>query len=242
MWLPDPEDITIDPDTGMAFISTQKRLHGRITPVSQGGIFGLDLRQEGMPLIELTRDLPDDHPFHPHGIGLYRDRGAVRLFAVNHTGDAETQIDVFAVEPRRLRLVASIPDDGLLTCPNDLVPIGPEQFYVTNVDTERSALLQQIDGLLGRAKGNVVYYSGDSGRFTVVAEGIACANGIAADPRRRRLYVGLPRPPNGCRSIPGTRRSRTGRSARRRTWRSARCRTTWNGTRAVISGSEPIPA
>jgi arylesterase/paraoxonase len=74
----------------------------------------------------------------------------------------------------------------LLTNPNDIVGVGRNQFYVTNIDGYRSSFMRGIELLLRLASGNVVYYDG---KFAKVADRIAMANGIAVDPARKRLYV-----------------------------------------------------
>lgn len=192
-----PEDITIDPATGMAFISSQER-----RPLSgdrdvQGAIYGLDLKKaiqnEALEPVKLTGDLPAGMAFHPHGISLYRGAdGRNRLFAINHRSAAEHFVEIFDVEATgTLRHADSITDPQFFTSPNDLVAVGPEQFFLTNDHAEGFSWLKTIEDALRVPRGNVVYYDKTltDKTFTRVAEGIGAANGIAADPARRRLYV-----------------------------------------------------
>lgn len=172
-----PEDITIDQATGVAFISSL-----------EGAIYGLDLQSDDLKLINLTRDLTTEINFKPHGISLYSDNDEKRLFVVNHRGKHYNTIEIFAIEPDRLRHVRSILDkEGMLTNPNDIVSLGPDQFYVTNISRFESPLMGLLERLLRLTTGSVVYYNGDE--FTKIASDIAMANGIAVNHAHKRLYV-----------------------------------------------------
>lgn len=172
-----PEDITIDQATGVAFISSL-----------EGTIYGLDLQSDDLKLINLTRDLPTEISFHPHGISLYSANGEKKLFVVNHRGKHDNTIEIFSVEPDRLHHVTSVPDkEGMLTNPNDIVSLGTDQFYVTNISRFESPLMGLLERLLQRTTGSVVYYNGS--KFTKIASDIAMANGIAVDHAHKRLYV-----------------------------------------------------
>jgi arylesterase/paraoxonase len=172
-----PEDITIDWNSGVAFISSL-----------EGAIYGLDLKNDTLELVNLTQNLPSGIVLHPHGISLYQDRdGENRLFAVNHPSKHNNTIEIFAVEPNRLRHLESISDqEGLLVSPNDIVAVGREQFYVTNDSGGSRSSFMQMTELLS-PRGSVLYYDGN-GHFTKVADRIA-ANGIAVDRTHKRLYV-----------------------------------------------------
>ena len=78
-----PEDITIHPATGIAYISaTDRRAVIRGEP-ARGGIYAYDLNTVSPQLIHLTEAAGDD--FHPHGISLYTNSdGQDSLFVVNH--------------------------------------------------------------------------------------------------------------------------------------------------------------
>lgn len=170
-----PEDITVDPSSGMAFISSV-----------EGAIYGLDLQSDSLEPVNLTRDLPSGFVFRPHGISLYLDAdGENRLFAVNHRAKYQHSIEIFSIETSRLRHLRSI-SDRLLVSPNDLVAIGREQFYVTNDSGYRPTFMKGMELVFRLAKGSVVYYDKE---FTKVADGIAMANGIAVDRVHKRLYV-----------------------------------------------------
>ena len=80
-----PEDITIHPETGIAYISATDR-HAVIQgKPANGAIYAYDLNSLTPELIRLTVNAGAD--FHPHGISLYvGEKGRDSLFVVNPRG------------------------------------------------------------------------------------------------------------------------------------------------------------
>lgn len=180
------EDITINLRTGMAFISSDDRRHwftGGITE-AQGAIFGFDLSSNSPTPINLTEDL--DLEFHPHGIGLYLPaEGNALLYVVNHREEGHF-IEIFDVHGQRLSHRKSISDD-LMHSPNDVIPVGPNAFYVTNDHGSTSALGRKLEDYLQLARSYVLYYDGHE--FRRVADKIAYANGINISRDGKTVYV-----------------------------------------------------
>lgn len=220
VWIPGPEDIVVDDETGWAYVSSQARAPGMVsTPPPQGAIYGLDLKEEDPEPVNLTARLltaeftgetqeevkppagesqlsqkkqPLTRPlgaFHPAGIHLYTcDNGRKRLFVINgrSTGHATVEIFEFAKDPP-LQHLQTINDDRHLTDPNDVIAVGPNEFYVTNFRGFSTAVLQTVELLFHLRLGTVVYYDGK--QFRTAADHLSYPNGIAIDRRTGKVYL-----------------------------------------------------
>lgn len=179
------EDITVDRNSGMAFVSSGIRglgLGGDSAP--QGAIAGYDLESDDAEPVILTSGF--DEEFFPHGIGLYTaPDGAVSLFVINHRTGRD-YVEIFDYDGGRLVHRKSVSHD-LMHNPNDLIPTGPDSFYVTNDHGNRSFNGQLIEDFLKLAGAYVLHYDGED--FRVVAENLSYANGINLSPDGRTLYV-----------------------------------------------------
>jgi arylesterase/paraoxonase len=194
-----PEDLTIHPGTGIAYVSAyDRRADARGIPI-RGGIYAY--RPGTGALVELTRDLPGD--FRPHGIGLWvnparaawlaqtpgRRRGAEprdSLFVVNHA-QRRHRVDIFDITDDRLLLRGSV-EHPLLVSPSDVLAVGPSAFYATNDTGTRVGNLSWYLENFGRYPfSNVVYYDGSGMRE--VASHIAKASGINWSTDRKQVYV-----------------------------------------------------
>jgi arylesterase/paraoxonase len=179
------EDITIHPQTGIAFISSDDRRpwfqgkQGR-----QGAIFSFDLASDQPGLVNLTGDF--DEEFHPHGIGLFLgQKGDASLFVVNHRKEGHF-IEIFDYEHNRLIHRKSIRGD-LMHSPNDVIPVGPESFYVTNDHGSESEFGRTLEDYLQLPRSYVLYYNGES--FNIVAKDLTYANGINISRDGKTIYV-----------------------------------------------------
>jgi len=183
------EDITIHPETAVAYISSDDRratLAGQPVP---GGIWGYDLKTPGAKPVNLTPDLK--FPFHPHGIGLRADGEGGELMVVNHRGGGvfgatEDTIEVFSVTPDGLNHIRTVKGDLLLSA-NDVVPVGGGRFYASIDHGNATGLMRAIEDYARLPLAHVVYYDGV--RFRRFAEGIRYANGINVSRDGRLLYV-----------------------------------------------------
>ena len=178
------EDITINPSTGVALISCDDRRANRSGQNKPGAIYSFDLNLDPPQIINLTPALPFE--FHPHGISLYLPSdSSARLFAVNHRADGHF-IEVFDVADSVLYHRESI-SSTLMHSPNDVVAVGPREFYVTNDHGSISAVGRTLEEYLRLAKSNVMYFDGS--QFALAASDIRYANGINCSPDGRRIYV-----------------------------------------------------
>ena len=178
------EDITIHPRTGIAYISVCDRRAVSSGKPGNGGIFAYDLNTNGAQTINLTPDVDAD--FQPHGISLYAGKeGRDALFVVNHQGKKNT-IEIFLLQDGQLVHQNTVADPALVS-PNDLVAVGPEQFYVTNDHRHPGGLKRLVEEYGRQSWSNVLFYTG--AEFVEVADGLGYANGINVSPDGKRLYV-----------------------------------------------------
>ncbi len=179
------EDITIHPPTGLAFISSDdRRPWFQGDEELQGAIFGYQITSDFPRVANLTEGFRK--PFHPHGIGLYVSaKGTSSLFVVNHTRAGQF-VEIFDFNGRRLVHRESV-GGKLMSSPNDVLPVGPRAFYVTNDHSSQSRLGRTLEDYLQLARSNVLYYDGS--HFRKVAGGLKYANGINRSPDGKRVYV-----------------------------------------------------
>jgi arylesterase / paraoxonase len=182
--LPGPEDITVDTQTGMAFISSDDRRATLTGQPVQGAVFGLDITVKDAEPFNLTANF--DKTFHPHGISLYKtEAGETLLFVINHTGD-DHFVEIFEYRDQRLMHRESI-SYPLMFSPNDLVAVGPRSFYASNDHGNTSEWGRTLEEYLQLARSYVVYFDGIDMR--IAAEGFTYANGINVNLDGKRLYL-----------------------------------------------------
>jgi arylesterase/paraoxonase len=192
-----PEDIAIDRQSGIIFISsTDRRAIIAGNTEIRGDIFALraSAPQEGaQSLLAGNTDAPSD--FKPHGISLYDDgQGGKTLMVINHTGEADQQehtIEIFDVISDQMGGVKldhrRTVSDPLLVAPNDVAAIDHERFYVTNDHGNPPGFRRELETWLLLPEANIVYYDGR--KMSVVADGLTYANGIALSPDRGSVYA-----------------------------------------------------
>ncbi len=179
-----PEDITIHPESGIAYISASDRRAVIQGKPANGAIYAYDLNSITPELIRLTVDAGND--FHPHGISLYvgKNRQA-SLFVVNHEDDRH-RIEIYDLRAGQLVHRKTIADSMLIS-PNDILAVGPDKFYVSNDHRYIAGLMQVLENYLQLKLSSVVYYDGS--RFSEVASGIGYANGINVSADGKILYL-----------------------------------------------------
>jgi arylesterase/paraoxonase len=188
------EDIAIDHDSGLAFISaTDRRLIFAGKSSTRDGIYVMHTGHPDQGVTKLD-GAPAD--FHPHGISILRDKdGTLTLMAVNHPLKGPAEIAIFNVvqvfmpdgtSKLMLRHVKSVSND-LLFSPNDVVAVGKDRFYATNDHGSRTPLGATLENYLMLPRAYAVYYDGQS--FSVAAKGLRYANGINVSPDLSHLYI-----------------------------------------------------
>jgi len=187
-----PEDVEIDVENGIAYISSSDRRAAQRGEESQGAIYGYSLVSEKPALVNLTADF--NKALHPHGISLYKSpSGKTFLFVINMASDnpvgdskAGSTIEIFQYDSGKLKHLETV-TGSLISTPNDILGVGPRQFYFSNDSGATDRMGKAMELYLQLPISNVVYYDGKD--FKKVAENIACANGFAMSNEGTRLYV-----------------------------------------------------
>ena len=198
------EDIVIDRSTGTAFISYTDRRAALAGQSFDSGILSYSLLESNptprkLEIVtkqnestKLSKFALHDFSFRGfafHGIDVYTDSNQNKfLFAVNHESANQpagySVIEIFEYKNNKLYHVETINDKELRNL-NDVVAVGPRQFYAT-VDHGATSYFGQIfENYLQLPISHVVYFDGQSTRK--VAGGIAYANGIAVS--NNTVYV-----------------------------------------------------
>lgn len=186
---PGAEDITIDQDSGLAYLATDDRraylTKGSRAP-ENGALWSLDLEKESPRLSPINANYPE--VFHPHGISLLKEGGRSYLFVINHPSTTEHQIDVFELTgPRTANHLESITFPELIS-PNDLHAVSRNRFFITNDHSSpRQTLGEKIEDFLRLAETNVLFY--DNGSVIEVIDDLYMANGVVTNAEQTALYV-----------------------------------------------------
>tara|TARA_R110001592_G_scaffold66617_1_gene204552 strand:- start:29683 stop:30765 length:1083 start_codon:yes stop_codon:yes gene_type:complete len=191
------EDITIDPVSKVAYISSDDR-RAVLNDLSldsypSGSIWRLDLTKPDSQAEKMNIDMIGD--FHPHGIALRfsekdsNDQGrAIELYAVNHIRSTEHEVVVFNIlASGELKIRRRITYPALIA-PNDLVVVDKDKFFVSNdhgysLNTKMAVL----EDYLGLPLSSVSYFDGAQGH--IVISGLRFANGLALSDDQESLYI-----------------------------------------------------
>ncbi|MDC3332939.1 hypothetical protein OAV62_01735 [bacterium] len=182
------EDIHIDPQRGLLFISAADRLSGAPIDERPNGTIAIYDANSSMKRFEM-KVLSDPQDFHPHGLSLYHhEDGSRSLYVINHRSSGEDTVEVFSVdEANALHYVETI-HDSLFVSANDLVVVGPGQFYLSN-DTGATNGFEKAMETMGLINlSTIVFYN--QGVATVAIDRFPSSGGIAANKRGDRLYIG----------------------------------------------------
>lgn len=179
------EDITIDPDSGFAYISSHDRRKWSREGSAEGQIFHYRPGSLAEPL-PMPHDLKA--PFHPHGIALWRDEtGPDRLFVVNHPDVADgplkdvlvsSQVEIFDIQAGNLKHVRTVKTDASYSL-NDVVATGPDSFYASIDKGSETKFGRMIEGYGRLSRGGIAY--GDKTGMRKVKGGLVYPNGIQWD-------------------------------------------------------------
>lgn len=181
------EDIQIDHDANIAFISVYDRL-GKVQggSVSNGSIVVYDLEKAARTYnIKPIAGLDE---FRPHGLSLYKHHDGKRwLYVINHRSSGQDTVEVFTVDQNNQLEYSKTITHPLFESANDLVATGPDQFYLGNDSGASNAFEKGLEmtGLASLSK--IVYY--DRGNATVVIEGFDSAGGINASADGKTIYI-----------------------------------------------------
>lgn len=184
--IPGPEDIVIDYDTGIAYISSDDRRAFLRGQNINGSIYAYNTKTK--VLKKLDSDFP--YEFHPHGIDLIKiTNDKLLLYVVNHRTDGHF-IEKFLIKGSNLKYIKSIENQDLMFSPNDLLLMNEDIFYVTNDHGNKSNIGKTLEDYLQLARSYVLFFDGK--KFEIKAGNIKYANGITLSPDRSKLFVASP--------------------------------------------------
>jgi arylesterase/paraoxonase len=191
---PGAEDISFDPITGTAWISSHDRRAAIEGEPRRGAILRYDPDSDARPA-DAWPEAPSD--FHPHGLSLYTDAsGRQSLFVISHPGESLFQgrtgpgpahtVEVFDVVDDRLVHRARLHDAWMIS-PNDLVAVDHQRFYFSNDHGSAPGWRRTMEDYLRLPWANVVHFDGRE--FREAAAGLSFANGIQISRDGESLYV-----------------------------------------------------
>ncbi|KAJ2768940.1 hypothetical protein IWQ56_002744, partial [Coemansia nantahalensis] len=202
------ESIQVDPRTGLAYMACGNRAARQrwINPHEARTDGGEELRDhiivmdesnnlQDLSLVELERVGGTVAPFtqelRVHGFDIYRDSldpAMLTFMFVNHQqSGAGVSIFRHKVGTKFLWHVKTV-KSPLLPSPNDVVATSHNTFYATNDVRSTSKAMRGIEIVLGMPWGHVVHYN-RAGQFSMAADRIPYANGIARSDDGNSVYV-----------------------------------------------------
>ena len=184
------EDVTVDKETGIVFVSADDRRNGNSAGAAQNGIYAFNA-DDPSTLKLVSIDGPSD--LHPHGISLWSGDDEKRLFVINHRTNGDQSIEIYSVAVKgTLSHIKSVMFEDM-SAPNDVHAVGPEAFYITNDKGYKTGIMSILEAYLGLPFSSVAYYNGNEGR--TVLSGLTYSNGINQSVDGKHIYVSevLPR-------------------------------------------------
>lgn len=180
------EDIDIDREAGVLFISAADRL-GKATGTSdgQGQILVLDINNLPQKYTISRQEGFDD--FRPHGMSIFKaPTGERRLFIINHRA-AEDTIELFDINPDNTLTHVRTIKDPLITNANDLAAVDMERFYVGNDSGATSGFEGGMEMMGVLSLSDIVYWDGN--KATAVIDDFASAGGIDVSNDGKTVYI-----------------------------------------------------
>jgi arylesterase / paraoxonase len=135
------------------------------------------------PPIKLETNYKDD--FHPHGISYLNKNDTSFLFVINHNDKGEF-VESFIIENNYLFHQKTFSNE-LMSCPNDLVAVDVDKFYVTNDHGNKQGIMRILEDYLEIASSYLIYFDGDN--YRKAYEGLNYANGVAISNDGLELYL-----------------------------------------------------
>lgn len=178
-----PEDMFVDYDTGLLYISATPRGDQDKDGNAKGNIFTLDMNDANATI--QTTGIDFGKSFKPHGISLIKlADGSKRLFAISHPEETTSVVEVFDVAGRQLTHLKTI--DGLTGGLNSITAIDGERFYATQDGSQRG-VSSLINAVFGLEYGEVIFYDGT--KSIVASDGFSYANGLELSDDGTQLFV-----------------------------------------------------
>jgi len=176
------EDIEIDRARGLLFISSSDRWNNLSGDQSQDGVYLLDSHSESAPA-KLATTYPGE--LHPHGMSFLKIDGRSYLFVVNHNNTGN-YVELFEFKENMLVHLRSFENEEMC-CPNDVVAVGLDKFYVSNDHGAKEGLGRTLEDYLRLANSYILYFDGL--KFSKAHENLNYANGINISADGKTVYV-----------------------------------------------------
>lgn len=180
--MPGTEDMDIDYEKGSLFISSTDRWKQLKGGQAEGGIYLLQLDSGVAPkkLITTYKGV-----FQPHGISYFSKDSSGYLFVVNHN-DQGNFVELFQFKNDTLFHQKSI-SDPTMCCPNDVVGIDIDKFYVTNDHGTKKGMMRIAEDYLRIPRSHLLYFDGS--QFSKAYEGLNYGNGVNISNDGSKLYL-----------------------------------------------------
>ena len=180
--MPGTEDMDVDYDKGLLFISSTDRWKQLKGESSNGGIYILQLDSGRFPkkLITTYKGV-----FQPHGISFFSKDSVNYLFVVNHNKEGNF-VELFHILNDTLFHKKTF-FDATMCCPNDVVGIDTNKFYVTNDHRNKSGIMRVAEDYLRIPESYLLYFDGST--FIKVYEGLNYGNGVNLSNDGTKLYL-----------------------------------------------------
>lgn len=179
------EDLTIDPETKLAYLAGYDRRAAATGQPTRGAIWLYDMNvPDAVPVDATAAALPDG--FWPHGISLYRGPdGRKTLFVISHA-NRKHSVEIFDVAGATLTHRRTVTGDAMVA-PNDIVGVGHDAFYVSNDHANPTGWMRTVEDYMRLRLTTVQFFDGQT--FTTALSGIGGANGINVSPDGASLYL-----------------------------------------------------
>jgi arylesterase/paraoxonase len=177
-----PEDFDVDADNGWLFISSTERWNLAKGKKTNDGIYLLDLKKDTIPYLLATNYKGE---LHPHGISYFKKGNENYLFVINHKKDVST-VELFKFKNDTLFHLVTFKGD-LMCCPNDLVAVDTDKFYVTNDHGYKNGIMRTMEDYLQLPESYLLYFNGKA--FSKVYDNLNYANGVMVSSDSKTLYL-----------------------------------------------------
>ncbi len=178
---PGPEDFVLDQwhrRTRLLISCCERR-----DPAINGDIYFYEPATGKTGIMPRTKEPKRLAAFKPHGMDIRHAPGGTYLYVILHdpyaTGERlENAVGIYRVIDDQLEMLHFLEDSEHLWSPNDLSVLESGDFYVTN------DYRGKLDLYLKRKASEIAFYDSHTGNWQIVADGLAFANGILAEPER----------------------------------------------------------
>ena len=181
--MPGTEDLEIDYEKELLFISSTDRWKEWKGEKADGGIYVLQLDSVNAVPRKLVTTYTGD--FHPHGISYFKQDSSNYLFVVNHNWGGNF-VELFEYKNDTLFHQRSFSDE-LMNSPNDVAAVAKDKFYVTNDHGYKKGISRLAEEYLRLPYSNLVYFNGTS--FIKAVEGLNYGNGVNISNDGTLLYI-----------------------------------------------------